>query len=78
MAVAQRILRNLLVSEIHPFVVSSALYDRQVEYRLEILTDVEKAFQEQYGHRLFLQVDVESQVVRYEIESLGISVTCGW
>ena len=78
MAIAQRILKTILEKEIHPFVVNSALYDRQVENRLEILTDTEKAFQEQYGHRLFLQVDVESRLVRYEVESLGIGLQFSW
>lgn len=78
MAIAQRILKTILEKEIHPFVVTSALYDRQVENRLEILTDTEKAFQEQYGHSLFLQVDVESRLVRYEVESLGIGLQFSW
>lgn len=78
MAIAQRIVKMILKREIHPFVVSSALYDHHVEDRLTLLTEVEKAFQEQYHHRLFLHVDMESHVVTYEVETLGITLSCGW
>jgi hypothetical protein len=78
MAITQRILSTILKKEIHPFVVSSALYDRHVEDRLVVLTEVEKAFEVQYHHRLFLHVDMESHVVTYEVETLGISLQCGW
>lgn len=78
MAIAQRMLSTILKSEIHPFVVSSALYDRHVEDRLTILTEVERAFEAQYHHRLFLHVEMESHTVTYEVETLGISLHCGW
>jgi hypothetical protein len=78
MAIAQRIVKMILKTEIHPFIVSSALYDRHVEDRLTILTEVERAFEAQYHHPLFLHVDMESRVVTYEVETLGISLPCGW
>ena len=78
MAIAQRILSKILEKEIHPFVVSSALYDRHVEFRLTILREAEKAFKDQYHHPLYLHVNMESRVVEYEVETLGISVQYGW
>ena len=78
MALAHYILKMVLKTDIHPFVISCALYDRHVEDRLTILTDVEKAFEKQYHHPLFLQVDMEARVVSYEVATLGISLQCGW
>jgi hypothetical protein len=72
------ILANILKEEIHPFVVSAILYDHHVEHRLYMLTEVERAFEEQYHHQLFIQCDVESRVVSYEVESEGVEVHCAY
>ena len=76
MAITHNILKAILTAEIHPFVVSAILYDHHVEDRLDMLTDVERLFEDQYHHALFIQCDVESQVVTYEVESVGICVSC--
>lgn len=78
MAVTQMMLKTILTTEIHPFVVSAILYDNHVENRLDMLTDVERLFEDQYRHSLFIQCDVESHTVTYEIESMGICVSCGY
>lgn len=69
---------NILENEIHPYVVKCILYDRHVENRLFLLTETERVFEEKYHSPLFIQCDVESQTVTYDIESLGVSVTLSW
>lgn len=78
MAITQRIVKQILKTEIHPYVVRHTLYDRHIEDRLPILIEVEKAFKEKYDLPLFLHVDMESCVVTYDVEALRISLQCGW
>ena len=76
MAITQNMLTTILKKEIHPIVTSTILYDRKVEDRLYMITDVEQTFNHKYHHRLFIQCDVESSTVSYEVESAGIDIVC--
>ena len=76
MAINRWYLTRLLHKDIHPFVVSIALFDPHVERRLDILSDIEKVFESNYHHKLFIQCDVESRVMIYEINTARIHLRC--
>ena len=69
---------TILENEIHPNVVKYVLYDRHVENRLSLLTQMERAFEEKYHCPLFIQCNVESLTNTYYIDSMGVSVTLSW
>ena len=73
-----KIIEGILKSMIHPLVVKAALYDRHVDNRLPILVEIERIFETKYAHSLFIQCDVESKVVTYDVDTAGLSVTCPW
>ena len=65
-------------SRIHPFFMETILVDRHVENRLKEMVDVEKNFKKEFGHSLFIQCDMECNLVVYDITSLGMIVSCGF
>ena len=73
-----KIIEAIVKSIIHPLVVKTALYDRHVDNRLPILVEIERIFEKKYEHSLFIQCDVESKVVTYDVDTAGLSVTCPW
>ena len=77
-SIVQDAMKDLIETELHPHVVKTILYDHHVENRLDMLTHVEKVFEQEYGVELFIQCDVESRVVTYEVEQYDIVVECGW
>ena len=77
-SIVQDAMKDLIETELHPHVVKTILYDHHVVNRLDMLTHVEKVFEQEYGVELFIQCDVESRVVTYEVEQYDIVVECGW
>ncbi len=72
------IMEKIVRDMIHPLVIKTVLYDRHVDNRLPILVEIERIFEKKYEHSLFIQCDVESKVVTYDVETAGLSVTCPW
>lgn len=76
--IVQDAMSHLIEFELHPNLVKTILYDLNVENRLDMLTDVETVFQREHGVELFIQCDVESRTVIYEVEAYDVVVECGW
>ena len=69
---------QLIEYTLHPSMVKTILYDHHIENRLDMLVDVERVFQQEHGVELFIQCDVESRVVTYDVEAYDVVVECGW
>jgi hypothetical protein len=65
-------------TRIHPLFQQIVLVDCHVENRLNEMTEIEKNFQKEFGHTLFLHCDMEDRLVHYEITSLDMTVSCGF
>jgi hypothetical protein len=72
-------LESFLIREVHPHVVRTILYDHDtVENRLNLLSDVEVVFEREHGVDLYIDCDVDSRTVYYEVEEWGVMVECSW
>lgn len=69
---------TIIEKEIHPIFVETILFDRYIEYRLKEMVDIERFFQQKYGKHVFIQCDMESNVVHYEISSLDLIISCSF
>ncbi len=72
-------IESCLIKSVHPHILRTLLYDdEQIENRLHLLVDVEIVFEKEYGYDLFIQCDVETHTVWYEVGELGLLLECSW